>query len=65
MSAASPHETRLLEATLDESLIDKLSERLIDDKAYDADKLDERLWHERGNRPTGGVRRVHPSVRAA
>ncbi|WP_228565065.1 IS5 family transposase [Myxococcus sp. AB036A] len=47
-ASASPHETKLLEATLDESLIDELPERLIGDKAYDADKLDERLWHQRG-----------------
>nr|BDT31638.1 hypothetical protein MFMH1_13070 [Myxococcus sp. MH1] len=37
-ASASPHETRLLEVTLDESLIDELPARLIDDKAYDADK---------------------------
>lgn len=47
-ASASPHETRLIESTLDESFIDELPERLIGDKAYDADKLDERLWDERG-----------------
>ncbi|CAM4482004.1 hypothetical protein MYXA107069_18130 [Myxococcus xanthus] len=46
-ASASPHETKLLEATLDESLIDELPARLIGDKAYDADKLDERLWRQR------------------
>jgi transposase len=48
IASASPHETKLIEATLDESLIDELPARLIGDKAYDADKLDERLWSERG-----------------
>ncbi|QDE95995.1 IS5 family transposase [Myxococcus xanthus] len=47
-ASAAPHETKLLEATLDESLIDELPERLIGDKAYDADTLDERLSHQRG-----------------
>lgn len=47
-ASASPHETKLIESTLDESLIDELPERLIGDKAYDADKLDARLWDERG-----------------
>lgn len=48
IASASPHETKLIEATLDESLIDELPECLIGDKAYDADKLDERIWNERG-----------------
>ncbi|MGE6764076.1 IS5 family transposase [Corallococcus interemptor] len=47
-ASASPYETKLLKATLDERLVDELPERLIGDKAYDADKLDERLWQERG-----------------
>ncbi len=45
---ASPHEVRLVERTLDESFIDELPDRLIGDKAYDSDRLDERLWQERG-----------------
>jgi transposase len=45
---ASPHEVQLIEKTLDESFIDELPDRLIGDKAYDSDRLDERLWQERG-----------------
>jgi transposase len=48
IASASPHEVKVLEATLDDSLLDELPERLIGDKAYDSDKLDERLWDERG-----------------
>ncbi len=47
-ASASPHEVKLIEATLDESIIDELPGRLIGDRAYDSDKLDERLWNERG-----------------
>jgi transposase len=50
IASASPHEVKVLEATLDEALLDELPERLIGDKAYDSDKLDERLWDERGVR---------------
>jgi transposase len=39
---------KVVEAALDDSLIDELPDRLIGDKAYDSDKLDERLWNERG-----------------
>jgi len=45
--SASPHEVKVLKVTLDDSLLDELPERLIGDKAYDSDKLDERLWDER------------------
>ncbi len=48
IASASPHEVKVLEAALDEALLDELPERLIGDKAYDSDKLDERLWDERG-----------------
>lgn len=48
IASASPHEVKVLEAALDDSLLDELPERLIGDKAYDSDKLDERLWDERG-----------------
>ena len=65
IASASPHEVKVLEATLDDSLLDELPERLIGDKAYDSDKLDERLWDERGvklNRPTpsGSQTACHP-----
>ena len=50
VESASPHETKLIEATLDESFIDELPDCLIGDKAYDSDDLDQRLWVERGVR---------------
>src|SRR5579883_1049186 len=42
-AAASPHEVRLVEATLDETLTLGQPRRLIGDRAYDADPLDCRL----------------------
>lgn len=50
IASASPHEVKVLEAALDNSIIDELPPRLIGDKAYDSDALDERLWDERGIR---------------
>ena len=41
--AASPHEVGLVEKTLDERFIDQIPDRLIGDKAYDSDPLDEKL----------------------
>jgi transposase len=43
IESASPHETRLVEETLDSAFLDKDPERLIGDKAYDSDELDEEL----------------------
>ena len=43
VESASPHEVTLVETTLEERFIDELPERLIGDKAYDSDPLDERL----------------------
>lgn len=48
IESASPHEVKLVEATLDSSFIDKVPEKLIGDKAYDSDKLDEKLYENRG-----------------
>lgn len=45
--SASPHEVTLVEPTLDQLLIDEPPQRLIGDKAYDSDPLDERLLAER------------------
>lgn len=42
-----PHEVTLVESTLDALLVDETPQRLIADKAYDSDPLDERLLHER------------------
>ena len=43
VGSASPHEVTLVEATLDERFIADLPERLIGDRAYDSDPLDERM----------------------
>lgn len=43
VGSASPHEITLVDATLDARFIDELPERLIGDRAYDSDPLDERL----------------------
>ena len=48
MESASPHEARLVEKTLDSCAVDPGPKRLIGDKAYDSDPLDERLRRERG-----------------
>jgi transposase len=42
-AAASPHEVGLVAATLDSRFVADLPERLIGDRAYDADPLDETL----------------------
>ena len=41
VGSASPHEVKLVEKTLDERLVDKNPERLIGDRAYDSNPLDE------------------------
>jgi transposase len=43
VEAASPHEVTLVEPTLAACAVDERPERLIGDKAYDSDPLDERL----------------------
>ncbi len=43
LQSASPHEVTLVEQTLEERFVDDVPERLIGDKAYDSDALDERL----------------------
>lgn len=45
--SASPHEVTLVESTLDDLLVDETPQRLIGDKAYDCDPLDQRLLDER------------------
>ena len=47
VASASPHEVTLVESTLDRSWVDEPLRRLIGDKAYDSDPLDERLRKER------------------
>src|SRR5688500_16740258 len=48
VASARPHEVTLVEPTLDACWTRRQPERLIADRAYDSDALDERLWHERG-----------------
>ena len=43
VGSASPHEVRLVEETLDKRLVEEKPERLIGDRAYDSDPLDEKL----------------------
>jgi transposase len=42
-ASASPHEVSLVEATLDETVTVGRPERLVGDRAYDSDPLDQRL----------------------
>ena len=48
VESASPHEVTLLEPTLDAAWSESLPDRLVADKGYDSDRLDERLLQERG-----------------
>ncbi len=43
VASASPHEVTLVEQTLEASFINEIPARLIGDKAYDSDGLDQRL----------------------
>ena len=45
--SASPHEVTLVDASLDACFLDELPVRIIGDKAYDSDPLDEHLRRER------------------
>jgi hypothetical protein len=46
MAIASPHKTKLVEPTLDQRFLAETPERMIGDRAYDSDPLDQRI-HER------------------
>jgi transposase len=48
IESASPHEVKLVEVTIDNCFIPDAPEKLIGDKAYDSDPLDNRLLDERG-----------------
>ena len=48
ITSASPHESKLVEDTLRQRSIAALPERVIGDRAYDSDPLDERLRSEQG-----------------
>ena len=43
VESASPHEVKLVEATIDSGFTQYAPDRLVGDKAYDSDKLDEQL----------------------
>jgi len=47
IESASPHEVKLVEATIDSSFTQYAPNKLIGDKAYDSDDLDQRLLYER------------------
>jgi transposase len=47
-TSANPHEVTLVDDTLDAYFIENIPEKVIGDRAYDSDKLDERLAKERG-----------------
>ena len=47
-TSASPHEVTLVDDTLDACFLDNIPDKLIGDRAYDSDTLDERLAQERG-----------------
>lgn len=48
IESASPHEVTLVEQTLDECFLEEAPTRLIGDKAYDSNALDQRLLEQRG-----------------
>jgi transposase len=48
LASASPHESKLVEATLENRFFADLPQRLIGDRAYDNDGLDERLMRHFG-----------------
>jgi transposase len=45
---ASPHEIKLVEATIDNGFTQNAPDKLVGDKAYDSDKLNHQLLEERG-----------------
>ena len=48
IASASPHEVTLVEETIDNGFLEHAPDRLIGDRAYDSNGLDERLQEERG-----------------
>jgi transposase len=46
VASASPHETKLIEPTLDQRFLADLPERMIGDRAYDSDPLDQRISND-------------------
>ncbi len=48
IESASPHEVKLVEETIDSGFTEYAPDKLIGDKAYDSDGLDQQLHDERG-----------------
>lgn len=48
IESASPHEVKLVEETIDSGFTEYAPDKLIGDKAYDSDKLDQQLMDDRG-----------------
>jgi transposase len=48
VASASPHETKLVESTLQRCFLAETPERLIGDRAYDSDPLDQRIHEQYG-----------------
>jgi len=48
IASASPHETKLVEATVEQRFTPDKPERMIGDRAYDSDPLDLRLQEKHG-----------------
>jgi transposase len=48
IASASPHEVTLVEETIDNGFLKHAPDRLVGDRAYDSDPLDQRLRDERG-----------------
>src|ERR1700674_3315017 len=46
--SASPHETKLVETTLEQRFLRETPERMIGDRAYDSDPLDQRIQQRYG-----------------
>jgi transposase len=56
VTSASPHEVTLVEETLESRFVDTQPEKLIGDRAYDSDPLDEKL-------AAGGIEMIAPHRR--
>jgi len=48
VTSASPHESKLVEDTLAQRHVDALPKRIIGDRGYDSDPLDEKLRRDHG-----------------
>jgi len=48
VASASPHETKLVEPTLDQRFLVEARKRMIGDRAYDSDPLDQRIHEQYG-----------------